>query len=1455
MEQIKMNMISTGAFLNEMDASDKQKNSLVNKLVTAWEQKNSKTARAGGVSLMALSLAACGSGNDDGSNGITFSEAQVQAIRDAAAAQAVIDNAAAAAAATAAANAANDAANAAEDAAEEAQEAADNAAAAEVVAASLNYVLTNSSNQTTGGADNFTGGTGVNKFLARADGALDNGDVLDGGDGIDTLIARFAVDADKTINTSIQNIEIIHIDFDDADTAAAETLTINTGGFVGLTNIGTDNADSTSGSEDITSFTNVAAGVGIDVINGDLNSKITVGYKTTTGITDASTVTMTAGLLDTLTMAGIETININAVSGTNTIETLTTTAATKLDIGGEGKLTLSNVDDATITIDASDATGNVSIDGVGAVNAIITGGKGDDKVAMGTTLTAKDTIVGGDGKDTLVVGQSHTAALAGVTEIETVEVKVADIGDGNTTTLSGAAFASATKFVLSSNTGTDGDEATVAVTNIVNGDEISITTGGADTTSVADGVAVTLTQVADTTADAYTLSLEGIGAVSADATNDTGLATVTVDSVETLTVNANKNATGAVKANGVEVMSVQAATSLVIKGAGDLDIDAFTNTTKLVSLDASEMTGKLTIDGLDSSKIAIKAAGSDTILSMAGLNSDDSIVGGAGTKDYVTATAVTGLTATTGKLNIQDVETVELNATGANTIDTSLMTGVNTLAISGANPGTTTITNLAATGVKVSAGDAAAEFDAGDTLSVALADETGASDSVTILIDNTGGTATDVAVKSAATLEKVTLSVVDPDTGNNAAATMTASKAATVVVDGGFTGAILALGTLANETTTVDLASYNGEVSFTAGTTVSGMTVTASSSHADDNYTLSAKGDTITVGKTGAVDVDIDGAGGTDTLNLTTNTGFIDSGLIDNVENINFIVTAGTDVTLGGNTSDTDGMDDAAAVTITGGNELSTFTVDTTDALAGTTLLKIDASAFEGNIDLNYAADAHLETMVITGGKLTTDIVTALHDTSGEDGAYQLTAVEKLELSLDTSDDGSETYTTDLQKTSGLTTLAVESNGAANTYNVDNYVDSTTLQFGTVAGTHLMSDTVVVVNGASVSGAADTINLKLLDTQDDTTNLNFDAAGIEKLNISLTTDAETHGLDLAGVTATTGSTLTVTVTGGVSTDGLTISDGHSTMDTIDASALKGTLTVSGRDSSQMTITGGSAADSIRMEHENDVLDGGAGSAIDDTLVVAAQGVVGGFVIDLSNATDQVSTFGGGANAAIQKGFEDADLSNVTGSYGAVITAAATGSTITGTKNVDVMTMGAKADIVKATDAVTTATTVSVDVVKSFTLGSGGDNLTLSMADIEALTAVTDLVTGTPTTSIAAGAAGTIEDIAKGTAETLDANDDVVVLTGGTYTSLAAALTDMEGGGTSDITFGAAPTAKDAFIFIYSDGTDAFVSVAATTDTNAIIATNDLTGFNLVKLEGISSIAAGDVHVDNITFVA
>ena len=47
-----MNMISTGAFLTEAETPN-QRDALVKKLVSSWEKKNSKAAKAGGVSMIA----------------------------------------------------------------------------------------------------------------------------------------------------------------------------------------------------------------------------------------------------------------------------------------------------------------------------------------------------------------------------------------------------------------------------------------------------------------------------------------------------------------------------------------------------------------------------------------------------------------------------------------------------------------------------------------------------------------------------------------------------------------------------------------------------------------------------------------------------------------------------------------------------------------------------------------------------------------------------------------------------------------------------------------------------------------------------------------------------------------------------------------------------------------------------------------------------------------------------------------------------------------------------------------------------------------------------------------------------------------------------------------------------------------------------------------------------------
>ena len=66
---IIMNMITTDGF--EAGLASKKTDSLISKMVSAWESKNAKSAaKVSGLTLMAVSLAACGgSSSDDASGG------------------------------------------------------------------------------------------------------------------------------------------------------------------------------------------------------------------------------------------------------------------------------------------------------------------------------------------------------------------------------------------------------------------------------------------------------------------------------------------------------------------------------------------------------------------------------------------------------------------------------------------------------------------------------------------------------------------------------------------------------------------------------------------------------------------------------------------------------------------------------------------------------------------------------------------------------------------------------------------------------------------------------------------------------------------------------------------------------------------------------------------------------------------------------------------------------------------------------------------------------------------------------------------------------------------------------------------------------------------------------------------------------------------------------------------
>ena len=105
------------------------------------------------------------------------------------------------------------------------------------------------------------------------------------------------------------------------------------------------------------------------------------------------------------------------------------------------------------------------------------------------------------------------------------------------------------------------------------------------------------------------------------------------------------------------------------------------------------------------------------------------------------------------------------------------------------------------------------------------------------------------------------------------------------------------------------------------------------------------------------------------------------------------------------------------------------------------------------------------------------------------------------------------------------------------------------------------------------------------------------------------------------------------------------------------------------------------------------------------------------MIDLTSTTDQISTFNGAANSAVQTGIRHVTLDGYTGNP-AQVTAHASGSTITGTASNDVFTMGASADTVVMLGTQTTAAT-SASQGKDTTTASSAGATTSDVIDISA----------------------------------------------------------------------------------------------------------------------------------------
>lgn len=473
---------------------------------------------------------------------------------------------------------------------------------------------------------------------------LSDTDTIDGGAGSDNF--KITDGANATYNPTIKNVEAITL------ASVADTSTLDLSKSTGYTSL------TVSNSANANSFSNIATvAASLNVSNVTVAKTETFGYAASalTGAADKVTINLesvgavsslgssTRATIDAST-AGIESYQINSNGAATNRAQFTLSADTKsITIAGSAGLSNTSIGGTSTnltTIDASAATGAISLDVSMARDLSITGGSGNDSFAFAGNLTAADTIDGGAGTNTVSVNASVAANVV-LKNIQTLALSANNVA----VDLSQANLAAITTV---SNAGTG----TPVLTNA---------TPGAHTLSVSNtgGITYGLKSTLDTVADSVTVNL-GSGA-----TDGGNRGTVTLNYIETANL-ASLGASAATTANTVTIADASTTgnvQTINVTGGRDLSLTSSVNGTEL-TVDASKATGALTYTLEASTAVTVLGgAGNDSItVAVAELTTDDSIFGGAGNDTLtITNTATTGTT-NPGRLNLSGVENAVLGA-------------------------------------------------------------------------------------------------------------------------------------------------------------------------------------------------------------------------------------------------------------------------------------------------------------------------------------------------------------------------------------------------------------------------------------------------------------------------------------------------------------------------------------------------------------------------------------------------------------------------------------------------------------------------------------------------------------------------------------------------------------------------------------------------------------------------
>ncbi|WP_425452570.1 beta strand repeat-containing protein, partial [Sphingorhabdus wooponensis] len=802
---------------------------------------------------------------------------------------------------------------------------------------------------TTGDAPTITIDTGTGDTTVE-NSAMSDGNVL-------TLTGA----ADTTVSTTVANIVATGLTGTlDVTTGNAPTITIDTG--TGVTTV--ENSAMSDGTEltltgaaDTTVTTTVAdidatglAGT-LDVTTGNAP---TITIDTGTGVTTVENSAMSDGTELTLTGAADTTVtttvaDIDATGLTGTLGVTTGNAPTITIETGAGDTTVDNdamLDNAVLTL-------------TGAANTTV----GDTVADIdATALTGTLGVTTGDAADgaiSIETGSADTTVVTGHAS-DTVTVDALALLDDNVLTVSGPAAVVVNNDVADINA-----EDLLGTLNVTTADAATITINtsilvGAGATTInnsamSDDASLTLTGDSNTIVGDL---LTGGTSANIIADGHTGILEIIAADVATLSVQTNAVTTS------IEASSMTDTAILTVSLGSDVTIN-----NNIADVDASNLTGTLTVNVLDAGDDAVfittgsndttinSTAGDDQITVNAAAQADDTLLTVSGPAAVVVSTVIANIDATAlaGTLDVTTADAVGITidtGTGLTTITNDAMSDNAVLTLTGAANTTVsdTVADIDATGLTGTLGVTTAD-------APAITIDTGTGDTT---VDNDAMSDNTVLTLTGAADTTVSDTVADIDaTGLTGTLGVTTADAPAITIDTG-TGV-----------TNVE----NSAMSDNAVLTLTGAADTAVSTTVAD---IDATGLTGTLGvTTGDADITIDTGAGLTAItnnamsdgNVLTLTGLANTTVSTTVADIDATgLTITIDTGAGATTVENSAMSDDTVLTLTGA----------ANTTVSDTVADIDATGLTGTLGVT-TGDAPTIT-INTGAGATTVENSAMSD-------------------------------------------------------------------------------------------------------------------------------------------------------------------------------------------------------------------------------------------------------------------------------------------------------------------------------------------------------------------------------------------------------------------------------------------------------------------------------------------